>query len=167
MYMSYVVVSVLNSFSSLGAVVCYGFLFSFAEAVVKCRGRGIVYDECDRQCTCVNGRMTECFRVRKEFTTLSNEEKRRYLQAYYKITTEEPLKSRFVKFISKHAKWFWKGLISTLIFLLIWFNLNANCVPFSLYSHTCTDFFSIVFSFQSHFEKHRGIIYGFAKNIHI
>ena len=104
--------SSLNFFSPNGAVVWCKFLYSFTEAAVTCRGREIVYDECDRQCACVNGRMTECFRVRKEFTTLSNEEKRRYLQAYYKITTEEPLKSRFIKFINKHRIWFFKGLFA-------------------------------------------------------
>ena len=82
---------------------------SFTEPVTACKGRGTVLDECNRECSCVNGIMVDCFRVRREFTTYSKEEKKRYLQAYYKITTEEPLKSRFIKFIKIHAKWFWKG----------------------------------------------------------
>jgi len=86
------------------------FLTKRKEPVTACKGRGIVRDECHRECSCVNGRMVDCFRVRREFTTYSKEEKKRYLQAYYKITTEEPVKSRFVKFITMHAKWFWKGI---------------------------------------------------------
>ena len=89
------------------------FLF-VVEPVTACKGRGIVLDECKRECDCIDGEMKNCFRIRKEFTTLPNEEKKRYLQAYYKITTEEPLKTRFIPFISKHAKWFWKGLLIVL-----------------------------------------------------
>ena len=62
----------------------------------------------------------DCFRIRREFTTYSKEEKKRYLQAYYKITTEEPLKSRFIKFISIHANWFWKGWL----FFWDWLNFR-------------------------------------------
>jgi len=86
------------------------FLTKRKEPVTACKGQGIVRDECHRECSCINGRMVDCFRIRREFTTYSKEEKKRYLQAYYKITTEEPLKSRFIKFISIHANWFWKGI---------------------------------------------------------
>ena len=105
---------------------------------MTCRGGGgVVYDECGRECACVNGKMTECFRVRKEFTSLSNEEKTRYLQAYYKITTEEPLKSRFVTFIKKHNIWFFKGLHNIvhtyLIMVLSFWQVLVACIPTRVY----------------------------------
>ena len=74
-----------------------------------CKGNGTVLDECSRECTCVKGVMQNCYRIRKEFTSYTPEEKRRFLQAYLKITTEEPVKSKLAKFLRLHPKWFWKG----------------------------------------------------------
>ncbi|XP_065062106.1 uncharacterized protein LOC135688960 [Rhopilema esculentum] len=80
------------------------------EPYTKCKKSGTILDECNRECQCSNGFMKNCQRVRREFTTFTDEEKKRYLQAYFKITTVEPLKSRFIKFIRKHANLFWLGI---------------------------------------------------------
>ena len=85
------------------------------ESVRACEGNGKVLDECNRECTCVNGVMKDCYRIRKEFTSYTPEEKRRFLKAYLKITTEEPVKSRLVKFLRIHSKWFWKGKLYELV----------------------------------------------------
>eukprot|EP00794_Sanderia_malayensis_P004625 gene4625-5232_t len=69
-----------------------------------------VVDECNRHCHCVDGILTGCYRLRREFTTLPWPERKRYVKAYMKLTSIEPLMSRYVTFINKHYYYFWKGI---------------------------------------------------------
>ena len=76
----------------------------------QCSGEGKIHDECSRECECINGTLANCYRVRKEFTTLTPEEKQHYLQAYKNLTTKEPFKCKYLKFIHIHFIYFWKGI---------------------------------------------------------
>eukprot|EP00794_Sanderia_malayensis_P004886 gene4886-5526_t len=75
----------------------------------KKAGKGVV-DECGRRCKCVDGILMHCQRVRKEFTAMTFAQRKKYITSYKLLTTKEPLKSRYVKFITKHKKYFWKGI---------------------------------------------------------
>uniref|UniRef100_A0A7M5V391 VWFA domain-containing protein n=2 Tax=Clytia hemisphaerica TaxID=252671 RepID=A0A7M5V391_9CNID len=69
-----------------------------------------VMDECNRHCTCVNQKLTNCYRLRKEFTSMTSEERRRYLKAYKTLTTKSPYKQTYEPFIFMHYKYFCMGI---------------------------------------------------------
>ncbi|XP_066922945.1 uncharacterized protein [Clytia hemisphaerica] len=76
-----------------------------------------VMDECDRHCTCVNQKLTNCYRLRKEFTSMTSEERRRYLKAYKTLTTKSPYKDTYERFIFMHYKYFCWGIHNREMFL--------------------------------------------------
>ena len=57
----------------------------------SCYGDRIVFDECHRSCLCKNGKFTNCHRVRREFTEMSLEERRRYVRTFRKASKCVPL----------------------------------------------------------------------------
>ena len=94
-----------------GVYLIFGDCFNFfVVPYTQCSGKGKRHDECNRECECINGTLTNCYRVRKEFTTLTKKEKQRYLQAYKILTTKEPFKSKYLKFIHIHCSYFSKGI---------------------------------------------------------
>ncbi|XP_031570716.1 uncharacterized protein LOC116305035 [Actinia tenebrosa] len=70
----------------------------------SCKGKGTVYDHCGRRCDCNAGFYTNCFRVRKEFTQMSFEERRRFVNVYYKATTDPFLRDDFQKILFSHSE---------------------------------------------------------------
>lgn len=76
-----------------------------------------VVDECERYCTCQNGKMQDCYRVRKEFTAMTKEERRRYLKTYKTLTSTPPYREVYEKFIFMHYKYFCWGIHNRDLFL--------------------------------------------------
>ena len=64
------------------------------------------YNKCGRLCKVVNGRLTNCCRVRKEFESMTECERERYVQAYLRISTNGPYKKEYDKLITMHEKYF-------------------------------------------------------------
>ncbi|XP_065062000.1 hemocyanin 2-like isoform X3 [Rhopilema esculentum] len=87
------------------------------DIITQCNVTGKIFDECGRHCDCVNGTITNCYRIRKEFTQMTKRERRKYLKAYFKLTTKFPFKYRYEKFIYIHQKYFCYGIHSKRLFL--------------------------------------------------
>ena len=63
----------------------------------ECDERSLVLNTCEEQCECNNGKLTSCYRVRKEFTEMTIEERKRYINTY-KLASVHPLfKKDYVK----------------------------------------------------------------------
>ena len=56
----------------------------------ECDERSFVLNTCEEQCECNNGKLTSCYRVRKEFTEMTIEERKRYINTY-KLASVHPL----------------------------------------------------------------------------
>lgn len=68
----------------------------------ECEERSIVLNTCEEQCECNNGKLTSCYRVRKEFTEMTIEERKRYINTY-KLASVHPLfKKDYDKMVSLH-----------------------------------------------------------------
>ena len=64
------------------------------------------YDKCGRLCKVVNGRLTNCCRVRQEFESMTERERERYVRAFHRISTKEPFKKDYDKLIKMHERYF-------------------------------------------------------------
>jgi len=114
-----------------------------------CSGRSR-YDRCGRFCKVVNGRLTDCCRVRKDFESMTTTEQRRYIRTFKTISTKQPYKRQYDRLIKMHATYFATRIHQKREFLPWhrWFNLQienllqkVNCrvtLPYwdwSLWSH--------------------------------
>ena len=91
---------------------CTFTLHSFV--VTECVGSGKVEDDCGQECMCQNGQVTNCCRLRRDFGSLSNPEKLRYINA---VTTasEDPVYSvKYVELLEKYRSSFDTAAQSTL-----------------------------------------------------
>ena len=70
--------------------------------LTECTGSGSVSDQCDRRCTCQNGRIVKCVRLRKDWASLTTDERSRYVNAVLAISSQETLKGRYEALISKY-----------------------------------------------------------------
>jgi len=61
----------------------------------SCSGEGIVYDECNRRCHCKDGQLTDCYRIRKDFTEMSFGERRRFVRAFKAVSKDPPYRSTY------------------------------------------------------------------------
>lgn len=64
------------------------------------------YDKCDRRCTCRNGRLVDCCRVRKEWRSMTQVERCRYVDAIYTVSTKQPYKACYDDLIAIHRAHF-------------------------------------------------------------
>ena len=68
----------------------------------ECDERSLVLNTCEEQCECNNGKLTSCYRVRKEFTEMTIEERKRYINTY-KLASVHPLfKKDYEKMVRLH-----------------------------------------------------------------
>ena len=70
----------------------------------------VLLDQCNRECKCQNGRLVDCYRVRKEFNTLSLHERKRYLYAYRKLSTDKQFKDVYDHYCKYHHDYFEGGI---------------------------------------------------------
>jgi len=86
------------------------------------------YDKCGRLCKVVNGRLTNCCRVRKEFESMTERERERYVRAFHRISTKEPFKKDYDKLIKMHERYFSSRIHRKEEFLPWhrWFNLQIE-----------------------------------------
>ncbi len=88
----------------------FWWILLFLANFTQCSGNGKLFDECERHCDCINGSLQNCYRLRKEFTQMTKQERQRYLQVYMKLTTEQPYKNRYERFVYLHYKYFCYGI---------------------------------------------------------
>ena len=86
---------------------------SFTGSYTKCRGNGKVHDECNRRCDCRHGQMVNCKRVRKEFTELTLNERRRFIKAFKTLASDLRYKKKYEKYVKIHSTFFFSGEYST------------------------------------------------------
>ena len=67
----------------------------------RCRSQ-IVYDNCKRECKCRNGRLYDCHRVRREFTTMSIADRKAYTRAVRLVSTHPSLKNDYENLLTSH-----------------------------------------------------------------
>lgn len=79
--------------------------FEFKKSYMECSGTGTVRDECDRVCECVHGKLTNCYRLRKELSKLSNAERKRLFTAIYKMGMSSKYKTTHDKFVWVHENY--------------------------------------------------------------
>ena len=70
-------------------------------AVGTCQGSGTVFDQCGRRCSCSNGTLSACSRVRLDFLSLSVDERKRYLNTVKLVSTDSFYKPRYEYIIKK------------------------------------------------------------------
>ena len=91
-------------------------MFVLSGRITECKGTGKVFDECLRHCDCVDGVKANCYRIRKEFTQMTKQERARYLRAYVKLTTLPSLRYKYDKYIYLHQKYFCYGIHTQKLF---------------------------------------------------
>ena len=89
-----------SKFSSLGI-----FDTTSSSSGLGCSGRSR-YDRCGRFCRVVNGRLTDCCRVRKDFESMTRLEQQRYIRTFKTISTRQPYKRQYDRLIKMHARYF-------------------------------------------------------------
>ena len=67
---------------------------------MTCKGNKTVRDICERKCECKSGKLVSCYRVRKEFTRMSFEERIRFIKAF-KLLSSDP---RYIRDYEKLGK---------------------------------------------------------------
>ena len=85
--------------------------------IAECNVSNRVYDQCGQRCKCVNGRLTSCHRVRKDFTSMTSSERARYIRAYKTISTSSQYKPEFDRLIQLHSNLFSTDIHQTSEFL--------------------------------------------------
>ena len=53
-----------------------------------CKEGSISYDECGQRCNCVGGQLVNCVRIRKEFTSLTDTERKQHIDTILKVSAK-------------------------------------------------------------------------------
>eukprot|EP00731_Ephydatia_muelleri_P005636 Em0002g1812a len=75
-----------------------------------CRGSGTQYDSCSRRCTCRNGVLVNCCRVRKEWRSMTQAERCLYISTLVTASTRQPWKNCYDQLIQIHSDYFGAGI---------------------------------------------------------
>ena len=76
----------------------------------RCTGSGTQYDTCERRCTCVNRVLTNCCRVRKEWRSLTQTERCRYINAVVTVSTQPQYRPCYNSLVNLHTNFFGQGI---------------------------------------------------------
>ena len=69
-----------------------------------------VFDQCGQRCSCVGGRLVNCVRIRKEFTSMTLEERARYVRVIKTASTDPRFKTDYDNLINEHRILFMSGM---------------------------------------------------------
>ena len=69
-----------------------------------------MYDECKRLCRCQDGKIKNCYRIRKEFSNMTLQERERYINTYKEVSTSTHMFRAYSGYCKHHAKYFHKGI---------------------------------------------------------
>lgn len=84
-------------------------LFFFTTLILgtRCEEGSTSYDECGQRCTCVAGRLVDCVRIRKEFTSLTDAEKKRHIDTILKVSAIDSIhRAEYEQLINEHYELF-------------------------------------------------------------
>ena len=62
-----------------------------------------MFNKCEERCECKKGKLTSCYRVRKEFTKMTIDDRKRYINTYKLASVDPVFKKDFEKFIDLHS----------------------------------------------------------------
>ncbi len=96
----------LGNYYSVGIYSKLWQLSSFWTHSVNCSGSGITADQFGRSCMCVNGQLQSCCRPRPDWSTLSDEEKLRYISAVLQVSTESTYQQLYYKLVEDYTSSF-------------------------------------------------------------
>ena len=69
----------------------------------SCQEGSTSYDNCGQRCTCVGGRLQNCVRIRKEFTSLTDAERKRHIDTILKVSATGGIYRReYEQLINEH-----------------------------------------------------------------
>ena len=72
-----------------------------------CKEGSTSYDECGQRCTCVRGQLVNCVRIRKEFTSLTDAERKRHINTILKVSAKGGIyRAQYEQFINEHYRLF-------------------------------------------------------------
>ena len=71
---------------------------------MPCEGMNYMDDECHRRCQCHDGDLTSCYRVRKEFTTMSVIERRRFIEVLKWASTSPRHRNAYETLTTLHSR---------------------------------------------------------------
>ena len=95
-------------------------LCSFSPTVIaRCRVHREFYDRCHRHCICHSDRRVVCCRLRREFTELTDADRRRYINTVKIASTHPTYKTKYETLIASHKRLFFTR-IHDLDFFLPW-----------------------------------------------
>lgn len=67
-----------------------------------CKNGDQPFDSCQRQCQCVNGNIVNCCTLRRDYSSLSAQEKDRYTRAVFTLATDPAYKPLYDALVAKH-----------------------------------------------------------------
>ena len=67
-----------------------------------CKEGSLVLNKCEEHCRCKNGKLVNCFRVRKEFTRMDIKERKRYINAYKTASVNARFKLDYQRIVAAH-----------------------------------------------------------------
>ena len=82
-----------------------------------CFDGDVVYDKCGRRCQCENGNLFKCCRIRKEFTSMTQEERVHYINTVFKASSDSAYKTEYEDFLIRHQQLFSEGIHKEKVFL--------------------------------------------------
>ena len=85
--------------------------------VAACSDGVFAYDECGRRCQCENGNLVKCCRIRKEFTSMTHEERVRYISTVFHASTDPTYKTEYEDLLTRHKNLFRTGIHIPDVFL--------------------------------------------------
>ena len=72
-------------------------------------GREVV-DSCGRACYCENGRLVDCCRTRKDFTSMTPTERARYISTIKRARSDRRYRARYRRIVTQHSRLFMTGI---------------------------------------------------------
>ena len=69
----------------------------------SCEEGSHVLNECEERCECRDGQLINCYRVRKEFTNMEVNERRRYINAYKTASMNPAFKKQYERLVTCHT----------------------------------------------------------------
>ena len=77
----------------------------------SCTEGSTSYDECGQRCTCDGGKLVNCVRIRKEFTSLTDAERTRHINTILKVSRERSIyRAEYEQLINDHYHLFDTGI---------------------------------------------------------
>ena len=74
--------------------------------VSACQDGSESYDSCGQRCSCVGGRLVNCVRIRKEFSSMTYAERRRHISTIETVSTSPTFRPEYESLINEHYHYF-------------------------------------------------------------